>query len=107
MILNSSTVETRSYARTGRVRVSPGYRTEPTRCRFERAAMTAMSHERSTFWNPQAQRTPQFVHKPNSHAEAMIEWEFGDVMRSAHLPPGWFVLPSAALGFLSLLALVH
>jgi hypothetical protein len=49
----------------------------------------------------------QFIRKSEQDADAAAEWEFSDAMRSPRFPAGWFVLPSAALSCLLLLALIH
>jgi hypothetical protein len=40
-------------------------------------------------------------------ASDIFEWEFSDAMRSSRLPAGWFLLPSAAISVLTLIAVLH
>lgn len=37
----------------------------------------------------------------------IVDWEFSEAMRSPRLPAGWFLLPSAALSALILIAFLH
>jgi hypothetical protein len=70
--------------------------------------MTTVPFDRSTFG----------IHSASGHASAapqvsrsqpldMVEWEYSDAMRSSRWPAGWFLLPSAALGVLLLISLLH
>jgi hypothetical protein len=72
--------------------------------------MPAIAFDRSKPWNAPAYAPRSIAQQPacrSENADAIVEWEFSEAMRSPRLPAGWFVLPSAALSFLMLLALAH
>jgi len=72
--------------------------------------MPAIDFDRSKPWNAPTYAPGSIAQQPVSRSEkadAIVEWEFSEAMRSPRLSAGWFVLPSAALSFLLLLALVH
>ncbi len=73
--------------------------------------MPAISFDESTSWIPPAYAprslAQQSICRSEQDADAAAEWEFTEAMRSRRFPAGWFVLPSAALSCLLLLALVH
>jgi hypothetical protein len=73
--------------------------------------MATISCDRSNSWNHPAQAraatTRRQVPKSDQAVEAAAEWEFSEAMRSPRLSAAWFVLPSAALSALILLAFLH
>jgi hypothetical protein len=72
--------------------------------------MATISFERSTSWNhPACTRAAAHRQVPQSDqaVEAGAEWEFSEVTRSPRLSAAWFLLPSAALGALVLLAFLY
>jgi hypothetical protein len=70
--------------------------------------MHTISFDRSTVRNNPAHLRTAVLHesvpRPELNADATVEWEFSEAMRSPRLPSGWFVLPSAVLSCLLLFA---
>jgi hypothetical protein len=69
--------------------------------------MATISCDRPTSWNNPAYArtaTERQVPKSDPAIEAATEWEFSEAMRSPHFSAGWFLLPSAGLATIFLLA---
>jgi hypothetical protein len=102
-------LERRGHARAGRRRLGPVYggSVELARSRCKAGAMPAASHCRPDSWTPLAGagRTPS--QQQAAIVDASEEWEFSEAMRSPRFPAGWFMLPSALLGCILLLAVLR
>jgi hypothetical protein len=71
--------------------------------------MPTTSLDHASTWNqPTYERKTARQHRvPRSLVESDVEWEFSDAMRSPRFGAGWFVLPSALVGLVLLLAILR
>jgi hypothetical protein len=100
------------YARESRVRfLHSGTRTSNDLVRYQvgRDAMATASFGRPIKLDAPVRRAvPKSpVSVSQQSVSDMVEWEFSEAMRSPRLPPGWFLLPSAAISALVLIAFLH
>ncbi len=72
--------------------------------------MTTGSLESSHSWKraaPAAVKTVKSAAASIQTPEYLVDLEFSEVGRSARMPAGWFVLPSAGFGLFLLCAFLH